>query len=761
MDGWSRFITRTWLFWLIAWPVAAVAVWVGAPRIPTLLADDATGFLPADVPSQRAFALLRDEFPAAAPASRAVVVCVRESGLTEPDRKWVAALARALGDRSRELGWHIHATATAPHLQSILESEDEQATIVAVDLPAEFLTHSTVNRVREIKRAIKADRPPDGLHVEVTGTGALGELLDSSAKGDINSTTLWAFVAVTVILLFIYRSPVAMLLPMVTITLSLMVSLGLLGRAAAHGLPINGLVEMFIIVILAGTGVDYCLFLFARFREALASDDDSAAAMRFAVAKSGGAILAGAGTNVVGLGTLALATNRDFYTTGPTIAAALVPATFAVLTLTPSMMRLVGRKLVWPGKLERLDHDGKLWTGVAGLVSRRPLVVLLVLLSLMLPTAWIAVRVEPSFDALEDYPADSSFVRGARLYSDHFHRSSAVSEQTLLVRFDERIDTPERLVQAREVMSAVRTALSERYHLLYQRDLQDPLGRRKRQAGSGEEGAVSHMAHGFVEKLAESYYVGRSGRTLRVDFAFEADPRAVSTLERQPELLGLIDDAVRKTPLAQSVGGALSVQLVGETPTYADIYSVRLRDFRVVAVAAILLVYIVLVGLLRAPLQACLLVAATLLTFLTTYGATWLIFRSVYDVAALSSQLDLILFIIILSLGQDYNIYVVARIREERVRRSLGDAVRTAVAKTGRVVSSCGLIMAAAFASMMSGSLLVMKEFAVALSLGILIDTFLVRPLLVPAAILLTSRWFNQSAPAGAVRASESAADRH
>ncbi|MCH8150227.1 MAG: MMPL family transporter, partial [Planctomycetes bacterium] len=281
------------------------------------------------------------------------------------------------------------------------------------------------------------------------------------------------------------------------------------------------------------------------------------------------------------------------------------------------------------------------------------------------------------------------------------------------------------------------------------------------QTGSSEKDAVRRATHGFVQRLAESYYVGRSGRTLRVDFGFEVDPRAMSTLDSQPELLKLIDNTVMNTRLVQSVGGAVSVHLVGETATYADIHHMRARDFRVVAIAAILSVYLVLVGLLRAPLQACLLVAATLLTYLTTYGATWLIFRGVYGVAGLSDQLDLILFIIILSLGQDYNIYVVARIREERLRQDLDQAVRTAVAKTGRVVSSCGLIMAAAFASMMSGSLLVMKEFAVALSLGILIDTFLVRPLLVPAAILLTSRWFNQSAAADAVRASDSTADRH
>ena len=114
-----------------------------------------------------------------------------------------------------------------------------------------------------------------------------------------------------------------------------------------------------------------------------------------------------------------------------------------------------------------------------------------------------------------------------------------------------------------------------------------------------------------------------------------------------------------------------------------------------------------------------------------------MIFRLGYGVEALGWQIDFLLFIIILSLGQDYNIFVVARIHEELKISSPRLAIETAIRKTGRVVSSCGLIMAATFASMFAGSLLVLKEFAVALALGILIDTFLVRPLLVPSMILL------------------------
>lgn len=705
-----------------------------------LLADDATGFLPSDMPSQQALALLRSEFPDHAPASRAVVVCARDTGLMDNDRAWVAALSHTLQSRTAELGWRVQSSTIVPHLSRLLESGDGAAAIVTVDLPAEMLTHSTVNRVREIQQAVSANPPPGDLKVEITGTGALGELLDANAKGDVEATSIWAFMGVTVILLIIYRSPVAMFLPMVTITLALMLSLGLLGRAAAGGLPINGLVEMFVIVILAGTGVDYCLFLFARYREELSANGDTKHAVRAALSKSGGAILASAGTNVAGLGTLALAHNRDMYTTGPTIAVAIVLGTLAVLTLTPALMCLVGRKLVWPTRADRLGRDSVLWTSVADLATRRPLAVVAALLVVMLPPAMAALQLEPFYDSLDEYPAESSFVRGARLYEKHFQEGKPLSEQTALLTFAERIDGPDSADKIVNLVDAVYKTLAEKWHLCYQRDLHDPLGLDRPDKRNDDDVNAIDVRRVLAKRFARPYYLGKSGKTLRIDVGIQAEPRAVATLDDEPRLRKLIESAIADTSLAKELGTAPAVHLAGQAATYADIRNVRRGDFRIIAVAAIALIYVILLALLRDPWQACLLVAATLITYLFTYGITWQIFRFFYGVGSLSYQLDFILFIIILSLGQDYNIYVVSRIREERSRREMTDAVRVAVTKTGRVVSSCGLIMAAAFASMMSGSLLVMKEFAVALALGILIDTFLVRPLLVPAAILLTTR---------------------
>jgi uncharacterized membrane protein YdfJ with MMPL/SSD domain len=199
---------------------------------------------------------------------------------------------------------------------------------------------------------------------------------------------------------------------------------------------------------------------------------------------------------------------------------------------------------------------------------------------------------------------------------------------------------------------------------------------------------------------------------------------------------------VEQCGFRNAVGGSsVSIDVAGESASYADMRALRKQDFRVIAVAASGLIFLILVWLIRSPAQSAILLAATLLTYLATYGGTFLIVHGLYGLNGLSWQVDFLLFIIIMSLGQDYNIFVVARIHEELRNHPPREAIATAIRKTGRVVSGCGVIMAATFASMFSGSLLVLKEFAIALPLGILIDTFLVRPLLVPAVILLLCQW--------------------
>lgn len=740
MRQWSRFVTNHPWFWIVGWPLVALVVWSPAPAIQTLLEDDDTGSLPADSPSRLAAIQLEKEFPESAPASRAVVVFVRDSGLTVRDHQLVDRIGSKLNSLSEEWGWHVNAVATMPLARSLLESDDGCAAIVAVNLPAELLTHSTVRRVREIQGVVKSLSNDTDLRIQITGSGALGELLDRYAKRDINMTTLWALVAVIVILLAIYRSPIAMFLPVLTISISLMLSLGLIGWAASVGLPVTGLVEMLVIVIVVGSGVDYCLFLFSRFREEMTQQVDVRRAVEVALTRSGSAIFASAGTNVAGLSTLALAGNRDLYTAGPTIAFSIAVATLAVLTLTPSLLQLVGRHLFWPlGAQREEQHDG-IWSSVGRIVSRRPILATLVTLIVLLPGAIVGTRVEELYDAYEEFPSDSSFVSGARLYQHHFYGSQGVSTQTLVLSADAKFDTAAKLDALRETLEHIADALEKELPLLEMRDFAAPLGR-KEQSTNPADSSASPMEKAVTSTLASRYYIGATKSATRVDFSIGLEARTAAAMDLVPETLSILRGAIDESQLAWAIGATdIQIHLIGETPTYYDMRELRSRDFRVVAVAAIALIFAIVFWLVRSALQSAVLVAATILTYFTAYGLTWLIFRAWYGLDGISWQVHFLLFVVILSLGQDYNIFVVTRIREELLHRSPVDAVRTAICKTGRVVSSCGLIMAATFASLSAGSLIVMKEFAVSFALGILIDTFIVRTLMVPAVVLVLLR---------------------
>ncbi|MGB0716212.1 MAG: MMPL family transporter [Phycisphaerae bacterium] len=726
--------------WLIGWPVLAALVFVPAPRVADILHDDETSFLPADMPSERAQSRLEQAFPDQAPASRVAVLVHRESGLTSNDRAFVNSFTEALLAAAGEREWQVQSSLQQVWLKSILERDS--AILTVVNLPSGPLTHHSVARVRDVQDVVaKAGNRPEGLQVEITGDAALGELLDANAKRDVDLTTVWAFVAVIVILLAVYRSPVAMLIPVSTISMALLVSVGLLGWSASWGLPVNGLIEMFIVVILVGSGTDYCLFLFSSFREATAAGKEPPEAAKFALQQTGAPILAGAGTNAAALATMLLVGNRDLYTSGPTIAVAILIATVTILTLTPALLSKFGGHLLWPAKEAVTHRAGRstFWDSLARFVVAKPALCVFGSLVLLLPLAVRGFEARPLFDALDEYPLESSFVRGAKLYHALFHEGEERGELAILLRADAELPSDETIKAEMDALHARLGSVS----VVAQRDLADPLGTRRRGGGDGDffSGVFQQAASAF----ARDFYVSQDGRTVRVDLTLAEPPRSEDAMA----LLEKIEQAVRaESRMVDADSG--EVLLAGETSVYRDMRDLRRKDFAVIAIAASFLIYLILIWMLRSLVQALLLVGATLLTYLAAYGATYWIFLYLYGLPGLNWQIDFLLFIIIMSLGQDYNIFVVDRIRVERKRLGPKQAIETAVARTGGVVSSCGLIMAATFFSMAAGSLVVMKEMAVALALGVLIDTFLVRPLLVPAMVLLLSRDGDGAAASGA-----------
>ena len=384
-------------------------------------------------------------------------------------------------------------------------------------------------------------------------------------------------------------------------------------------------------------------------------------------------------------------------------------------------------------------HEARVWHWAGELVKRRPRGVTLVVGTVLVWASMLGAwkRNEPIYDALDQFPAESSFVRGAKLYSHHFQKDKPVAEAVLVLTFPGRIDERENAESLRNLLDAVYLEIKRQLEVVHYRDLNDPLGAWRNPTEHAGTGPLPRV---IIEQFARSSYIGRSGKTARIDVGIAREPRSIPAMK----MIGQLRETVAGVLKKQNFAGApdAAIEIAGENAVYADMRTLRIRDFAVVAAAAIAMILAILLWLLRSLVQSVILIVGTLLTYLAAYGATWLIVYFVYGESALAWQIDFLLFIVVLSLGQDYNIFVVARVHEELKRHSPREAVAKAVARTGSVVSSCGVIMAATFASMFSGSLLMMKEFAIALSLAMLIDTFIVRPLLVPALILISYRVF-------------------
>lgn len=736
MQAWAKFISKTAWLWIGVWVLAAALSWF-APKIPSLLSEESKGFLPADMPSQLAMARLREEFPENAFASRAVVLFIRESGLAQADKEAASSLANALFEKSQQWGWRVTAPSLSPVLRPLLESADGKASIVVIDLPAGSLSRHTVKRFRQIELALARLEKPEGLRTEITGGAAMGGLLEANAKRDVDMTTIWALAAVAAILLFVYRSPIAMLLPLITIAAALLVSLGLVGLLASFGWPINSLVQMFMIVIVVGVGTDYCLFLFARFREDAAESGCIRTAAASSITHAGPAVLASAATNALGMATLWFARNRDLHTSGPTIGLSIVICGVCVMTLSAALIYVGGRWLV-RRKDTAHPHDSRLWAWAGDLVKRRPRAVTMVVGGILLWASLLGAwkRNEPIYDSLEQFPENSSFVRGARGYAHHFHEGKPVADATLLLTFPQRVDTPEHAEELRRKLDEIAEAVHQRLPVVHYRDVVDPLGTWRKPDSAQSESAL--MPRAIIERFARPSYMGRSGKVTRIDVGVEIETRSIPAMKAVAHLREIVTQVLDSDNSLQS--SAAVIEIGGENAIYADMRNLRIRDFAVVAAAAIGIIFAVLLWLLRSAIQSAILIIATLLTYLSAYGVTWMIVYMVYGAPALAWQIDFLLFIVVLSLGQDYNIFVVARVHEELKRHDPREAIAIAIRRTGSVVSSCGVIMAATFASMFAGSLMMMKEFAIALSLAMLIDTFIVRPLLVPALILLAYR---------------------
>ncbi len=759
-------VRRGWVI-LAAWGVFTAILYLAAPNWDQVTRDDNVRFFPEGYPSVVGQDLLETGFPRDASSSQVVLVYERPGGkLTEADLVFVdqdASSLYAFASKVPSLGLKkidTHRTpVVGPRLVSQPSAKGGQAVLTIVSLNSTHLAKSTRLAVDKMEGFLsQRPAPPEGLSKSMTGSAVVGRDMNTASNSSIHNTTYATIALVVIILLVVYRSPLLALTPLLTIALSVKVSLwaiALVTKIPHLNFQVIDITNIFVIVVLFGAGTDYCLFLIARYREELIRGRSRDDALREAISQVGGALVASAGTVIVGLGMLWFSTFAKIRYTGPAIALSLVVGLVGSLTLAPVLLHWLRGAIFWPFRqphhekgadveiesLEQMPLSG-FWLAAAGLVVRRPGMILAASVVILAYPAYCGYHTRPNYSQLADLDADRPSVKGAQVIQKYYAVGEIGTSSVLI----EHPTIDFRQQKGRDVMDVVSRKLASVNNVAEVRSVSQPLGK------PGKPAAQKTFAERYLEQLmraaVDSRYVSLNParkadryHVTRVDVVFKTDPFSDPSLQALESVLATVKEAAANGgPLA----GATRIGLTGATASVDDLKKVTTQDEWWMYLRVTVGVYVILVVLLRRPFICLYLIATVILGYLASLGITELVFKWLHTGpepwVGLDWKVGFFLYVILIAVGEDYNIFLMSRVIEEEGKHGVVEGTRLAVAHTGGIISSCGLIMAGTFCSMLTASLTALRELGFALGLGVLLDTFLVRPVLVPAFVVLMER---------------------
>jgi RND superfamily putative drug exporter len=622
-------------------------------------------------------------------------------------------------------------------------SDQGQAALIVVGFPVDYLTSRSARLVDHIDGVLAHAALPQGLGALVTGPGGFGHDYLLAAERSNRRTTHVTLAAVIVILLLVYRAPLAMLVPLVSISLAAVISLKFLDLAAHWGTNAGAAERIFATVLLYGAGTDYAMLLISRYREFLRESASGAEASGKALNATWSGIAAAGLTNVAGMVAIMTASYGIYRTMGPLVAVCLAITLLVSLTLVPALLAILGRVVFWPwnnGLVATTEAQRQanarpgdrigLWPRVARLVTARPGLVLIVGLGALAAPAAMGAQTPWIYDAMTAIGAKYDAPKGADAVKRHWPVGQ-VSPLTVLIETPTAMTDEQAGVLSQQVTNA--TLGVEGVHGA--RSLSMPLGSEYKlpALAPGSYADVAGVRE-LMRHEAKKEYVGRGDRAMRV----------VVVLDQPAMTLKAMEVVKRVGQAAQSAAGQAApgarVCLVGVTVMMADVQTLTQRDFHRIAALVLCLIFAVVFTLLRDVLLCLFVVFCTVLSYLATLGLSYGVFVGVLGQEGLDWKVQLFLFVVMVAVGVDYSIFLLVRLKEE-IRRSRAQAIWEAVVHTGPVISSCGIIMAATLGSPMAGDLKLLHQLGFAMATGMLMDTFVVRPLLLPSFAALKLRW--------------------
>jgi RND superfamily putative drug exporter len=730
---------------VLAWAGGAAAAMVLLPSLSNVTQSDNTSFLPASAASEQAAQLAS---PLQGASLTAVTVVAARSGgaLTGADQAAIARLSAALARTARVTGVRDAGLST--------DGQAEQLTVLAgLAQSGGLATSQQASLVASLRDVIRAAALPTGLVAHTAGSVATR--VDTNATSSKTGGQVQWFVIIFVIalLMAVFRSALAPLIAVLPALVVVLVAERLTAEAAVHGLGVSQIASLLLIVLVLGAGTDYALFLMFRVREEMRAGLACREAIVLSVARVGETITFSAGILIAALLSLATASFSLYSGLAAPLAIAIGLMLIAGLTLLPALLAIFGPVAFWPSSVRPGGGRAGWWGPACARIVRRPTATLIAGLVVFGALAVASAGYLASgFGGAVTAPGGSDSAMGNALLTEHFPQTAA-NPTIIVLRLRQPVWAETAAVAAAERQLAADplfTAVSGPFdangaaltapqyaalHAAYgpPRALIAAVGARVRRAQ-----LVAYQAY-----RASGSYVSADGYTISFATSLAAGSPASTPAE---EAVPAIRAA---TARAAALAGASASGVTGQAAFTYDVAQLSDSDLRTVIPIAIAVIAVLLALVMRSLVAPLYLIASVVLSYFSALGLTVLVFVRVAGQPGLTFILPFLLFMFLLALGEDYNILVMTRIREEAHRLPLPEAVSQALNVTGTTVTSAGLVLAGTFgvlAVVGSGSagqqnVRTIVVVGVGLALGILMDTFLVRTLLVPSAAVLIGRW--------------------
>ncbi len=739
------------------WGVVGAAVFVTAPPLADVTTNEQENFLPEGSESLRVLQLAREKFPRGQ-GIPAIVVFHRPEGLSNSDLAAVARVDETLQSADAPPGiQNVLALSTAsPMAASTLLAPDGTTVTTIVTISGSPAEEEFREVIRWIRDQARDGTAAAGLTVAITGpAGIISDAVEVFASIDFR-VTLFTVLFVLLLLLLIYRSPALALLPLAGVGWTLVIAQGVAATLAENaGLLLNSQVTALMSVLMFGAGTDFTLFIVARYREELRQQPDRWRAMQVALRRVGPAIASSAGTTIAAMLALLLATFGSFQTMGPVLALAMFLMLLSGLTFIPAMAVLLGRAAFWPGRMHvsGTEHS-RIWSRVADFVTRRPVATFTATFVLLVAFAAGAPTLTPNFSFIGGFPDDAESKIGAQIMDDAFGAGELAPTSvylntdnvlTSLVDVDRvaeaiadipgvtRVSGPTR--PTGEAPAVEPATLQAAVANLPPAVLQGgaPSGAPAARPPANADPQMQAVIEAF---LAAGRFISPDRSTARLDVVMDDDPYGIPAIERIDEVRATARSTVEGTSLADA-----EVLVGGPTALQTDAWASVNTDVRLVGPIVVVLIWLILLLLLRSLVAATYLIGSVLLSFLSALGISVVIFQNLMGHPGVGYQNAVFMFIFLAALGADYNILIMSRVREEIRARGLVEGTRLAVARTGGVITSAGLILAGTFSILATLPLRDIFQLGFAVMLGVLLDTFVVRALFVPSLVILLRRW--------------------